>query len=728
MPEILRLYVSTTRDLDDERALIGRAIADVPVKIGIEIRRAPALTSTLDEIFERIANVDRFYFLMGNDISAPAGLEWTLAWQLERSVLAMRHSPRPTPAGQEFQRMSPLPWTDVRAAADLARSVSMDVANMLQHPANRYGLTLHELEQLGSYIRRLRRTHVAEVAEPGGAEGGGVLLDEGRPRTGARRCGRRIGRGLAPPGFRADFLTCYNRPMTASRLLPTRLGLLSLLVLSVFAWAPALYPGYWQGLEGFRPVFQALQPGLLASTATTPDLWRGVGSAAFLLAQPFLLLGFTSVEAVRATFVLTFLLGGCGMYTWVRPRFGDLSAGLTGILYMMMPIFLATVYIRGSVADAMILALLPLALAGLRAYTEERSFVGAAVAILSIVWMWRVQAGLAALALVFLTLYVLMVERHWVAGVVVLVAGAAGFASNIPELSLTAAPPVAFLDHFIYLYQLFAVGWRVGPSIPGWQDQFPFQLGFAAITFSVATLWGWWLLNRGMLLPIVRRQLVFAYVGTILLLFLSLNISAPLWSLTNAAQFLTYPWQILLLATPLLALTAGALPELLPDLRAPAYWTALVTLAILSSYTYLTTDYTQVTPPPQPVAMIGDNQLAILSADITEKTEPATATLRVTWQVLRPMDFDDNIFFQAIVGDGRNEQVVAQLDAQPLGDEYPATQWQPGQILNAAYSLDLANAPIDQPLRYYFGFYNWQDGQRLPVDSGLDDKLVLHGN
>ncbi len=69
---------------------------------------------------------------------------------------------------------------------------------------------------------------------------------------------------------------------------------------------------------------------------------------------------------------------------------------------------------------------------------------------------------------------------------------------------------------------------------------------------------------------------------------------------------------------------------------------------------------------------------------------------------------------------------MAQLDAQPLVDR-PATGWQPGEVLTATYTLDLAAAPPDAALTYYFGYYDWRDGRRLPVDGGRDDKLVLHG-
>ena len=106
MAELLRLFVSATQDLDAERAAIGRALADLPLQIGMEIRRTPAAGAALETMHELIANVDRFYFLVGQDITAPAGAEWLLAWKLERPVLPLRRrqgaaQPARDPGGAE---------------------------------------------------------------------------------------------------------------------------------------------------------------------------------------------------------------------------------------------------------------------------------------------------------------------------------------------------------------------------------------------------------------------------------------------------------------------------------------------------------------------------------------------------------------------------------------------------------------------------------------------------
>ena len=177
MADTLRIFVGATNDLEAERAAIGRSVAELPVKIGIEIRRTPPLLPTWEEIAARLEDVDRVYFLMGNDITAPAGLEWHLAWHMERSVLPLRHSPHPTPAANEFFRLSPVPWRDFSTQAELARLVSLDLARMLQEPDNRFGLTVMDLERLALYLRRLEKKPVEAMSAGGGAEGSAVLID-----------------------------------------------------------------------------------------------------------------------------------------------------------------------------------------------------------------------------------------------------------------------------------------------------------------------------------------------------------------------------------------------------------------------------------------------------------------------------------------------------------------------------------------------------------------------
>ncbi len=180
MAEILRLFVSATNDLEGERAVIGRAVAQLPVQIGIEIRRTPAVGGAYEDIFELISNVDRFYFLIGEDITAPSGAEWFSAWRLERSILPLRRLGTRTPAALDFMRLYPGQWVGFQTSTDLFRIITQDLVHILQHPNNRYGLNVTELALLQAHLQRLPAADTARgLPEPGGAQGGGVLLDVG---------------------------------------------------------------------------------------------------------------------------------------------------------------------------------------------------------------------------------------------------------------------------------------------------------------------------------------------------------------------------------------------------------------------------------------------------------------------------------------------------------------------------------------------------------------------
>ena len=124
---------------------------------------------------------------MGEDITAPAGAEWFSAWKLEKSILPLRWVSRRTPAAQTFLRGIPVQWTLFYTGNELARIVTLDLIRILNHPQNRYGLNVTELELLELHRQRAQAaTGTTRPIEPGGAEGGGVLLDLGHrePVTG----------------------------------------------------------------------------------------------------------------------------------------------------------------------------------------------------------------------------------------------------------------------------------------------------------------------------------------------------------------------------------------------------------------------------------------------------------------------------------------------------------------------------------------------------------------
>jgi hypothetical protein len=199
------------------------------------------------------------------------------------------------------------------------------------------------------------------------------------------------------------------------------------------------------------------------------------------------------------------------------------------------------------------------------------------------------------------------------------------------------------------------------------------------------------------------------------------------------ARTLTYPWQILLLAGPWAAMLAGlggrALAELWPRPdgadAVPAelpLFAGLLALALLGSAAFLDPQTTLAAPPDAPVAIFGENEIALLSARVRGAPGPGgTLMLDTEWQALRPVGENYTIFFHAVGPDGT---MWGQADAMPQGGAAPTGGWQPGQVMTDTLSLTLQPAaPAGEGYSYPVGLYLWQTGQRVP--AGDDDKVVL---
>jgi len=399
-------------------------------------------------------------------------------------------------------------------------------------------------------------------------------------------------------------------------------------LLPVFAWAPLTYPGYFELHSGFLPIFNLADLARhLTDLSWAPaigqpyDLLRGERALPYLLGMIPRGLGASSMTAVKWVFGASMMAGALGMYTWARRRLGPWPGLLAAMVYVFWPLGLTTVYVRGALAEAVLLGLMPWALwAADRA--RETGGVGPAsalgLALAAAVWT---QAGLAIWFAVLVGGYLVgarprgasaaeseagppdgdnrvgvsppgaeaagrrggsplkragLARWGWFGG---LALAALGLAPVALRRGLGGTSWVTFLDHLVYPHQLLLAsggnGGGMAPSIAGPNDTLTFQLGLVACGLAAFSV----LARTGTKEDVkretknvkretknekrntqyaVRNTQHFAFLVVAALAFLSTTLAAPFWrGLPFLARTLTYPWQLLLLTGPWLAWLAG---------------------------------------------------------------------------------------------------------------------------------------------------------------------------
>ena len=122
----------------------------------------------------------------------------------------------------------------------------------------------------------------------------------------------------------------------------------------------------------------------------------------------------------------------------------------------------------------------------------------------------------------------------------------------------------------------------------------------------------------------------------------------------------------------------------------------------------------EMTPYEQPIGF-GDNILLEAAGYSNEPLQPGDiARVRLSWLATAPLETRYKVTLQLL--DPAN-QVMAQVDSEPVGGAQPTTSWAPGEPVVDGYGLPipLATPPGQYPL--ILAMYDAQTGQRLPVTA-----------
>lgn len=369
---------------------------------------------------------------------------------------------------------------------------------------------------------------------------------------------------------------------------------------------------------------------------------------AYYVAEVFHLAGASKVLAVKWTWALATLGAGLAMYAYARRVMGRQRGLLAAVVYVYVPYHLADIYVRAALAEYAAFVWMPLVLLAFHRLVERvtaRRVALAGLAYGALLLTHNVTGLAFTPLLVAYFLFLLLVgpcpessegacpessegarpERApepalrqplWVRAVGALGAALLGFGiaaalmlpgflerDTINQQQWVRAS-YDYAQHFVQPFHFLSSAWGYAPGSPGSEGGMSFQLGAIPLILGmVATVAAFWR-------PASERASALFFAGaTLLLVFLMLPLSAPLWELLPLAALVQFPWRLLALTAVTLAILSGlAIPS--PGLpmstsrfsnsstRQPIRFGApiliLALVAILGSYSYTQPEYTPI--------------------------------------------------------------------------------------------------------------------------------------
>ena len=507
-----------------------------------------------------------------------------------------------------------------------------------------------------------------------------------------------------------------------------RLERLALPLTLVAALLPAVQPLLQGQLPRFDAVFHLyrlaqLERALLHGTLFPrwfPDLGLGYGFPLFnyyaplsyYLALPLRLLGFSFEATLLGGFVLGHLALVAGTYLWTREGFGKSAALGAALLIGYAPYPLLDLHYRGAFAEVWGLACLAWALWAVQRLNVRGGRLPFVLTALCSAALMLSHNVMALLGMPLLAGYALLLAwqhpaRKAAALRLFLALGlGAGLSAFfwVPALREQAYVQIHqiqiydYREHFLTLGELFS---GPTPTVKGEVTPYvPHSVGWILPLLAA----GAFLPDKKTLPASARLQKWALLAASLVLLGMTLPISAPLWEKLPLLSFVQFPWRFLGPVSLGLAVLGGVELERLPG---SAAWRLPLALAAVSLFalTWLFPPYARPQPPLTPPALI--------------RIERETGGLGTTtagdylpiWVQERPGDELLALYTAA----AEDDYLIPRLD--------PTTLPEGAQLLAEKEALNAAQVTLETPIafrarfRWYY-FPGWQvrvDGAPAPT-------------
>lgn len=411
--------------------------------------------------------------------------------------------------------------------------------------------------------------------------------------------------------------------ITRKGIFTSALVLLALSLPAVF-WLCA--PGFYEphDLHHFADIYQmvrAFQSGQIPPRLG-PDFTFGYGYPLFnfYYVLPFYLGAFWSLlvgslaAGFKFVFITSVILSVYGMYLFLREFVGKWPAIVGSTLFLYTPYRAVEIYVRGAMGEALALSLLPFVLWGIvrimKRPKNKKLIVGisliTAAFILSHNYLW-------ALAFPWIGVLVLLLMKKkqnktsviglLLTGLLSIGLTAYWWLPALIESKLVASiTPFPLVDHFPFIRQLIIPSWGYGSSVWGPGDEISFQVGLVNLTVvGIVLLFGLYKVMRhpefisGSPLRKILNQVqndnrlllaAWALIGFSLSSFMMNIRSYPIWKIIPFANFIQFPWRLLIFTTLFTSTLAAVLVEVLPWPRKKVAGILIIGASILLTFNY----------------------------------------------------------------------------------------------------------------------------------------------
>ncbi|HUD05234.1 MAG TPA: 6-pyruvoyl-tetrahydropterin synthase-related protein [Patescibacteria group bacterium] len=375
------------------------------------------------------------------------------------------------------------------------------------------------------------------------------------------------------------------------KILKNLLPIVFVLIFSVFTILPFLRSGFFP-IHDDTQVARVYEMAKGLSDTMLPvrwstDLGYGFGYPIFNFYDPLPyyiggiieIVGFNALLATKIMMALGVISAGVSMYFLAKEFWGKSGGILSALFYMYAPYHALDIYVRGDVAEFWAYAFVPLVFLGLWKICKEerwRYVILSAISFAFIVISHNLTALMVSPFLVLFVLYLTLKARNrrvisylLSAFIIAVLLSAFYWLPAILEMQYTNVSSLIgggsnFRDHFVCLSQLWTSPWGYGGSTKGCVDGLSFMIGkyhiLLASFLSVFALLALFL--RRYFNSFSREKLiilVLAFLGFLISIFFTLQISQPVWELLRPMAFLQYPWRFLLLIVFFASFISGAL-------------------------------------------------------------------------------------------------------------------------------------------------------------------------